>query len=164
MRAPLRRSPSHAHRAHPWFHTLATLFLLLGVAAPQLSVAAPAAAAEPIALVTAVVGEDGSTLDLLARSGLRGAVVAATGSGNTHPGVLKAAESLMSGGVPVVLASRCPSGSVSATYAFPGGGATWARAGAILAGTLTPIKARIALALGLGGGLDPDELRALFVG
>ena len=44
---------------------------------------------------------------------------------------------------------------------FPGGGATWVRAGAILAGHLTGPKARIALALGLGAGLDRDGLAAL---
>ena len=35
-------------------------------------------------------------------------------------------------------------------------------AGAIPAGFLTPSKARIALALGLGAGLDDAGLRALF--
>ena len=122
----------------------------------------PPFAAEPVALVTAAIGEDGTTLRLLAAAGLRGVVVAATGSGNTHPGLLAAAETVMGEGIPVVLASRCAAGSVTPAYAFPGGGATWARAGAILAGTLTPIKARVALALGLGAGLDDPGLRALF--
>ena len=49
-------------------------------------------------------------------------------------------------------ASRCPAGAVSTAYAFPGGGATWVRAGAIPTGTLCAIKARVALALGLGAG------------
>jgi L-asparaginase/Glu-tRNA(Gln) amidotransferase subunit D len=35
------------------------------------------------------------------------------------------------------------------------------RAGAIPAGTLCAIKARVALALGLGAGLDRDDLAAL---
>ena len=43
---------------------------------------------------------------------------------------------------------------MSPGYAFPGGGATWLRAGAIPAGHLGGPKARIALALGLGAGLD----------
>jgi hypothetical protein len=49
-------------------------------------------------------------------------------------------------------------------YAFPGGGATWARAGILLAGDLTPVQARVALALGLGAGLRDDALRALVAG
>jgi L-asparaginase len=67
----------------------------------------------------------------------------------------------MAGRVVVVLASRCPAGAVSTAYAFPGGGATWVRAGAIPAGTLCAIKARVALALGLGAGLGLDDLAAL---
>jgi L-asparaginase len=64
-------------------------------------------------------------------------------------------------GIAVVLASRCPAGAVSTAYAFPGGGATWVRAGAIPAGTICAIKARVALALGLGAGLDRDGLTRL---
>jgi L-asparaginase len=91
-------------------------------------------------------------------------VVAATGSGNTDPDLLLAASEAMAGRVPVVLTTRCASGRVSATYGFPGGGATWARAGAILAGYLGAPKARVALALGLGAGLDADGLQTLFGG
>ena len=64
-------------------------------------------------------------------------------------------------GLPVVVTTRCPIGAASADYAFPGGGATWIRAGAMAAGHLGGPKARIALALGLGAGLDHDGLRAL---
>jgi L-asparaginase/Glu-tRNA(Gln) amidotransferase subunit D len=53
---------------------------------------------------------------------------------------------------------------VGDTYAFPGGGATWARAGILLADGLTPVQARVALALGLGAGLDDAALRRLLAG
>jgi hypothetical protein len=46
-------------------------------------------------------------------------------------------------------------------YAFPGGGATWVRAGALLTGHLTGPKARIALSAGLGAGMDRDGLAVL---
>jgi L-asparaginase len=85
-------------------------------------------------------------------------VIAAAGSGQTHPGVLDRAAEAMAGGIPVVLATRCHAGAVQTTYGYPGGGARWARAGAILAGTLTPAKSRVALALGIGAGLDRAEL------
>jgi hypothetical protein len=52
---------------------------------------------------------------------------------------------------------------VDPIYAFPGGGATWQRAGAILSRFDGP-KTRVALALGLAAGLDResiDELMAL---
>ena len=108
-------------------------------------------------------------LDAAVATGARGVVMAATGAGNTSAGLLAAAERAIADGVTVVLASRCPAGAVSTAYAFPGGGATWVRAGAIPTGTLCAIKARVALALSrgrarAGGPRDapgrPDRLTA----
>lgn len=121
-------------------------------------------AAEPIPVVTATVAMDASILDAVARLRPAAIVVAATGAGNTSAELLAAGERAMAAGIPLVLATRCPSGGASAGYAFPGGGATWVRAGALLAGTLTGPKARIALALGLGAGLARDELANLLAG
>jgi L-asparaginase len=115
----------------------------------------------PVGLVVAAIGLDGSAIDACVAAGARGVVVEATGAGNTHPSLLAAAERSIDRGVPVVLASRVPGGRVTAGYAFLGGGATWARAGAILAGRLTGPKARVALSLGLAAGLDRDGLAAL---
>ena len=106
-----------------------------------------------VELVQAGIGSDGAMLDAAVATGARGVVMAATGAGNTSAGLLAAAERAIADGVTVVLASRCPAGAVSTAYAFPGGGATWVRAGAIPTGTLCAIKARVALALGLGAGL-----------
>ena len=64
-------------------------------------------------------------------------------------------------GVPVALTPRCVGGRAGTGYAFPGGGATWVRAGAMLAGSLSGPKARVALALGIGAGLDRDGLARL---
>jgi L-asparaginase len=114
-----------------------------------------------VELVQAGIGSDGTMIDAAVGSGAQAVVVAATGAGNTSAGMLAAAERAMAGGVTVALASRCPSGAVSTAYAFPGGGATWVRAGAIPVGTLCAIKARVALALGLGAGLGRDDLAAL---
>ncbi|MGZ3632008.1 MAG: asparaginase [Candidatus Limnocylindrales bacterium] len=124
----------------------------------------PDRAAEPIPLLTAHIASDGALLRLAQRDGARGFVVAATGSGNTHPDLLAAAREAMAAGTPVALASRCGAGGVRPAYGFPGGSLTWARAGALLAGTLSGPKARIALALGLGAGLDEPGLRALLAG
>jgi L-asparaginase len=117
---------------------------------------------EPVALVTATVASDGDPLRWALDGGAQGIVVAATGAGNTHPDLLAAAGDAIAAGVPVILASRVPAGRVASAYGFPGGGARWIAAGAIPAGFLTPVKARIALALGLGAGLDDAGLRALF--
>ncbi|HEY7133082.1 MAG TPA: asparaginase [Candidatus Limnocylindrales bacterium] len=118
-------------------------------------------AATRVFLVTATVATDGTPLAALRAAGADGFVVAATGAGNTDPSLLAAAEAAIADGLPVVLATRCPAGAAGAGYAFAGGGATWLRAGAILAGHLTGPKARIALALGLGAGLDGDRLADL---
>ena len=120
-----------------------------------------------VELVQAGIGSDGAMLDAAVATGARGVVMAATGAGNTSAGI--ACRAAIADGVTVVLASRCPAGAVSTAYAFPGGGATWVRAGAIPTGTLCAIKARVALALGLGAGLAggprdaprrPDRLTA----
>ena len=118
-------------------------------------------AAERVHLVTATVAMDGTPIDALHAAGADGFVVAATGAGNTSKELLSAAERAMADGLPVALTTRSPSGAASADYAFPGGGATWVRAGAMLAGHLGGPKARVALALGLGAGLDRDGLAAL---
>lgn len=117
-------------------------------------------AVEDVAVVTATVGMDGRLLDGAA-GWARGIVVEATGAGNTAAGLLEAGTRAMGQGIEVVLATRCPSGAATAAYAFPGGGATWLRAGAILAGHLSGPKCRIALGLGLGAGLDHAGLAAL---
>ena len=80
------------------------------------------------------------------------------------PDILAAAKEAMAAGIPVVLTTRAPAGRVSGAYGFPGGGATWLAAGAIPAGTLAAPSARVALALGLGAGLDDAGLRALLAG
>lgn len=134
--------------------------VVISARGPRRWVGAERAAAR-VFLVTATVATDGSPIAALHAAGADGFVVAATGAGNTSPALLAAAEAAIADGIPVVHATRCPAGAASAGYAFPGGGATWLRAGAIPAGHLTGPKARIALALGLGAGLDRDGLTAL---
>ncbi|MDQ3493206.1 MAG: asparaginase [Chloroflexota bacterium] len=121
----------------------------------------PESAAEPVFLITATVGMDGSALRALTRLAPRGMVVAATGAGNTHPDMLEAGRESIDAGIPLALTSRCVAGGASGAYGFPGGGAAWLTAGAIDCGTLSGAKARIALGLGLGAGLDEPALRAL---
>jgi L-asparaginase len=124
-------------------------------AAPRIPI--PAAAA-PVAVIVTGVGADGLEVTAALHGGAAGLVIAAAGTGQTHPGVLERSAEAMARGVPVVLATRCHAGAVHTTYGYPGGGARWARAGAILAGTLTPAKCRVALALGIGAGLDRTQL------
>lgn len=121
-------------------------------------------AADRVRLVTAHVAMDGSIIEALASIGTMGLVVEATGAGNTSGALLDAARVLIDEGIPVVLATRCAAGAAGTGYAFPGGGATWVQAGAMLPGFLSGPKARIALALGLGAGLDRRALALLLGG
>jgi len=130
---------------------------------PRRHVAATSAAGR-VRLITAHVAMDGSLLDAAVDAGADGLVVEATGAGNTAGDLLDAAVRAMGQGIPVVLTTRCPAGAAGTGYAFRGGGATWVGAGAMLAGTLTGPKARIALALGLGAGLGPADLATLLAG
>lgn len=118
-------------------------------------------AAERVHLITATVAMDVRLLEAALDAGADGIVVAATGSGNTSPELLAVAGRAIGAGIPVALASRCPSGRATAGYAFPGGGANWIRAGALPVGHLCALKVRVALALGLGAGLDRDGLIGL---
>jgi L-asparaginase len=117
--------------------------------------------ADQVHLITAGVSMDGSLLDAAVAAGADGIVVAATGAGDTDARILAAAERAIAAGIPVAHATRCPAGRASGAYAFPGGGAEWVRAGAVPVGHLCAIKARVALALGIGAGLDRDGLAAL---
>lgn len=121
-------------------------------------------AAERVHLITAHVAMDGALLDAAVAGGADGIVVEATGAGNTSSALLEAARRAMDAGMPVALTTRCPSGAASDAYAFPGGGATWFRSGALRTGFLGGPKARVALALGLGAGLTSDDLAALLAG
>ena len=118
-------------------------------------------AAERVHLVRAAVAMDGTAIDALRTAGADGFVVEATGAGNTSAGLLAAAERAIADGLPVAVTTRCPAGAATDAYAFPGGGATWVRAGAFLTGHLGGPKGRIVLALGLGAGLGRDGLAAL---
>jgi L-asparaginase len=112
-------------------------------------------------LITAHVAMDGALVDAVVAGGSDGLVIEATGAGNTSARLLDRCIVAMEHDVPVVLTTRCPAGEASTDYAFPGGGATWVRAGAMLAGHLGGPKARVALAVGLGAGLDRRALTAL---
>lgn len=121
----------------------------------------PERAALPIHLVTAVLDGDPTAIDHLLDPLPRGLVVAATGGGNTAPWMLDLARRAMDQDVPVVMTTRCPSGGAQPGYGFPGGSSEWWDSGAVFAGTLDALKARVFLALGIGTGLSIDALAGL---
>jgi L-asparaginase len=64
----------------------------------------------------------------------------------------------------VVIATRVPHGLVRPLYAYAGGGVSLRKAGAIMAGDLTPQKARVLLMLALAAGERGEVLRERFEG
>jgi L-asparaginase len=131
---------------------------------PRRPILATSSAAAPVPIVVATIGLDEGLIRAIRTLQPAGIIVEATGAGNTATSLLNEAREALGAGIPVVLATRCPSGAAGAGYAFPGGGATWVQAGALLASTLTGPKARIALSLALGGGLRGSELASFLAG
>jgi L-asparaginase len=121
--------------------------------------AVPERAALPVPLITAVLDDPVPGVEAFGRSA--GVVVAATGGGNTTPGLLEVGTALVGLGIPVALTTRCPSGRPLPGYGFPGGSTTWWDAGAIFSGTLGPLKSRVLLSLAVGAGLDADAIGVL---
>ena len=101
-----------------------------------------------VALIPMVIGDMGVLLDL-ARPTHDGVVVEAFGSGNLPPGAVPAIRRWLEEGKPVVLASRCATGTVTPAYAFEGGGARLVAMGVLPAGPRTGSQARMELVLSL---------------
>ncbi len=92
-----------------------------------------------VEIVMSYAGADGTIVRALMKAGVQGLVVAATGNGTVHQDLEAALVLAMQQGVKVVRATRCSEGHLLAEThdALPA------------ASGLTPVKARIALMLGL---------------
>ena len=91
---------------------------------------------------------------------LDGLVLSAFGDGDVPPSWIPHIRKILRAETPIVLASRCPIGYVRPGNDFEGSAKRLLEMGLINAGTLTPLQARIRLALGLGAELTDQELRA----
>ena len=90
---------------------------------------------------------------------LDGLVIAGFGGGNVYPAWVSYLKTLVRSGVPVVMTSRCRQGCVLDSEDFEGAFAKLSEFGVMSGGFLTPLQARIKLAVGLGAGLKDDELQ-----
>ena len=83
--------------------------------------------------------------------------------GNMNVSMYEAVKYALGRGVPVVIATRVPNGRTMPLYGFVGGGKTTFDAGAVMAGDLSPQKARLLLMLKLHQGVsDKAGLQAAF--
>lgn len=119
-------------------------------------------AAQPVALVTMSLGDDGSLLRQCRDLGYRGAVVEALGAGHVSASAARVLTDLTRT-IPVVLASRTGHGPVlEDTYTFAGSESDLLDHGLIAAGHLDGPKARILLSLLLRAGADRDSVAEFF--
>ena len=109
-------------------------------------------------------GSDDGLLRASLLRGARGLVIEGTGAGNVPPGAVPAIQDAIKASIPVVITSRCGSGSVAPLYGYQGGGAQLQKLGCVLGGDLVGQKARILLMVALGAGISGLALRALFEG
>ncbi|MEU8542544.1 asparaginase [Streptomyces sp. NPDC048717] len=100
--------------------------------------------------------------DAAVAAGARGIVLVGTGAGNATPEIAEAVARAVERGVHVVLSTRVAAGPVAEVYT--GGGAVdLAAAGAVLAGTLRPGQARIALLAALLADVPSPERRTVLL-
>ncbi|MFF6776820.1 asparaginase [Streptomyces sp. NPDC012637] len=123
--------------------------------------AATEAGGRPVPRVDIVVhhsDNDPVLFEAAVAAGARGIVLVGTGAGNATPEIAEAVARAVEDGVHVVLSTRVASGPVAEVYT--GGGAVdLAAAGAVLAGTLRPGQARMALLAGLLADSTSPERR-----
>jgi L-asparaginase len=120
----------------------------------------PDALDRPVPVIQTYTGiEEGLIEAVLDATGAAGLVLEGTGLGNVpgtaEPGIRAA----VARGLPVVVATRVPTGGTGAVYGGPGGGVTLRELGVIAAGPLPAAKARLLLMLLLATG---DDVRTRF--
>ncbi|MFT0859407.1 asparaginase [Ancylobacter sp. G4_0304] len=112
-----------------------------------------------VELIKVSMGSSATFFRAALADGARGLVVEAFGRGNVPPGALEGIRLCAEAGVPVLVTSRCPQGRVQPIYGN-GGGKDVAAAGAIFAGDLSGIKARILLSVLVGAGTSREDIIA----
>ncbi len=127
--------------------------------APHLTVAR---AATGVHLVKMAAGADDIVLRALVSADVDGVVIEGSGAGNVANAWHDPIAELIDRGTPVVLVSRCLTGRIVPVYGGPGGGRTLHEMGVIDGGWLSGPKARVALSLALGSGMNVDAVRSFF--
>jgi L-asparaginase len=129
----------------------------------RLHIPLTAAMLPAVEIVAMYPGASGALVRAAAGCGARGIVIQAVASGHVNEAMEEAIRDVLAQGIPVVVSTRIPRGGTRAGYGFPGSSQRLVEAGAVLAGDLSPWKARIVLMLALQHGPRPtSELAALF--
>ena len=113
-------------------------------------------------LIKACAGQDSKMIHYLIDQGANGFVIEALGRGNVPPTMIEGIERALSQDIPVIIASRCPSGRTLDSYGYIGGGKFLTDMGCIMSSSLNGQKARILLMLALTKSNNPSFLKGLF--
>ncbi|WP_428032249.1 asparaginase [Ancylobacter sp.] len=133
--------------------------ILTRVARPCLpALATPDGALPPVALLKIAMGDDGRLLRAVPGLGYTGLVIEGAGAGHV-PGAMAEIVGEVATRIPVVLASRTLAGPVfERTYGYPGSEVDLLARGALSAGLLGGVKARLLLTLALAAGWERDAI------
>jgi L-asparaginase len=122
---------------------------------PRRFLVGPPDALPPVPVVQTYTGlEEGLIETVLDATGAAGLVLEGTGLGNVPGSAERGISAALARGLPVVVASRVPTGGTGAVYGGPGGGVTLRDLGVIAAGSLPAAKARLLLMLLVAEGGD----------
>ena len=97
-------------------------------------------------LVRLTMGTDARFIRCAIDTGARAIVIEAFGRGNANHAVIAGIRDAVAAGVPVIVTTRCPAGRVKPIYG-DGGGRDVEAVGAIFAGDLQGVKARVLLSV-----------------
>jgi L-asparaginase len=101
-------------------------------------------------LMKTVIGMTPSALRAVVKTAPDGLVIEGFGGGHVPPDLLDVIDEAITAGIPTVIASRCGDGpTLQTTYAVPGAEIDLQARGAIMAGSLSAVKARLRLAVAL---------------
>ncbi|MGN6189632.1 MAG: asparaginase [Conexibacter sp.] len=119
----------------------------------------PAAFDRPVPIVQTYTGmEEGLIETVIDATGAAGLVLEGTGLGNVPGSAERGIRAARERGLPVVVATRVPTGGTGAVYGGPGGGVTLRELGVVQAAALSAAKARLLLMLLLADGADRDAI------
>lgn len=116
----------------------------------------------PVEAILFYAGADEKIIEFLIGQGVRGIVIEALGLGNVNEHFYRGIEKARESGIEIVITTHCYCGRVVPTYAYPGGGVSLQRLGAIFAGSLSSSKARLLLKLALSCQIPHEELQEFF--
>ena len=120
----------------------------------------PGATLGNVVIVSEYAGSDGRALELLLEDGgLDGVVVAGLGLAHVSSPTLEALRRVRAAGIPVVVASRVPTGRIVPLYA---NNVELLEIGAVQADNLSPWKARVLLMVAMTRTTDVEQLREIF--